>query len=137
MCRTRVGSTLLEAVAGLAIMVVACTLIAQLTAFATRQMRVNALHQLAVQEAANLLDQYVTCSDVAGSDVASGARPLSAEAARQLPNGTLNVTLTDEATPPAARQIAVEVTWDSPFGNRPERVRLVSWRYDTSEEPTP
>lgn len=135
--RSRTGSTLLESVAGLAVTLVVGTLVAQATAFATRQMRADSLRQLATQEAANLLEQLAGTSHAARIDPTTPQWTLSDEAARQLPDGGLCITVVDKDGLEAATRITVEVNWRSPWGDRREQVRLVSWQFDHNEESSP
>lgn len=137
MTHTRTGSTLLEAVAGLAIMMVVGTLVAQVTVVATRQLRAGAMRQVATQEAANLLERLVADAADPPQNEAGSSWPLSPEAAKQLTDGKLHVAIDDEVAPPAAQRIAVELSWKTAWGNEREQVRLVSWRYARAVEVTP
>jgi hypothetical protein len=137
MTHTRTGSTLLEAVAGLGIMMVVGTLVAQVTVVATRQLRAGAMRQVATQEAANLLAQLVADTAERPQNEAEATWPLSPEAAQQLTDGILHVTIDDEVAPPTAQRIAVELSWKTTWGDEREQVRLVSWRYARAAEVTP
>ena len=132
MTHTRTGSTLLEAVAGLAIMMVVGTLVAQVTVVAARQLRAGIMRQVAAQEAANLLEQLVADTAELPQNEAEATWPLSPEAAQQLTDGILHVTIDDEVAPPAAQR-----SWKTAWGDEREQVRLVSWRYARAAEVTP
>ncbi len=127
--RSRAGSTIMEATVGLFILTVAATLVAQLVATSTAQLRQQDERTIAVQEAANVMDQVLhTPWDEFGQGGATSPR-LSPAVQQQLPNSQLQVTASDPEGRPVARRVVVQISWAGPVADSPQHVRLVSWAF--------
>ena len=134
MARRRSGTSLLEAIVGLFIMAVVITLVAQLSAFASRQLQAGSARRLAAQEAANLIDQIAASPWNAVTRQTAAEWQLSQDALRQLPHAQLHVTVSDEAGQAEAKQITLDISWTGHWGGQTEHVRLVSWKYQLAED---
>ena len=84
---------------------------------------------VAAQEAANVMERLAA---VAWDDLpkqSGGQFPLSAQTRKSLPEGRVEIKVSDMSGPPPARRVIATVSW-RPLPNEPEReARLVAWRY--------
>lgn len=121
--------------------VTACVILALLFAVAvpvvsrTGALRAEArLHQLAVQEASNVLEKALLLpwDQLTAERLTAGG--LSPAARTHLPDGRLNVTVELVDQTPRAKRVTVEVSWRRLDGqHRP--VRLVAWFFEQKEQP--
>lgn len=123
------GVLLLEVLAAAALIAVLATLCLQLFGSSLAQRRALRYRQLAMQEAANALERVATRSWEELTPARLPKESLSAEAAKILPQGHLNVEVLPADGPPEGRQLLVSVDWRDGPGQEPLVVRLTAWRY--------
>lgn len=128
------GFTLLEVLVSSLLLAALMTLCLQLIGASAAQRRGAALREAALLKAGNALERIYAgrWEDLTPERAARLA--LSDEAAGLLPGGTVEVDVEQPADDPSAKRIAVEVRWEPVAGRPPERVRLVAWKYRSSQE---
>ncbi len=126
----------MEAMIGLFILSAAMTLIAQLAVTTNLQARQQTNRSIAVQEAANLMDQILATPWDRLSQDSIAQQQLSSTAKEQLRNAELLVTTAEQEGMPASRRIMVEIRWAGPTSTTPQHVRLVSWAFAPNGGPS-
>jgi hypothetical protein len=127
------GATLLECVVALTLLGAALTLGVQALGWSAAQRRLAQQRHVAMQEAANCLEQVrqLPWSELNHQRLAQ--LKLSAEAQRQLASAELRVT-SETAGEQHAIKVRVEIQWLSRAGGTPWQVSLVTWRYNTEKD---
>jgi len=125
--------SIVEMVAGMAIMTVTIVLVAQVYVLVQRAARVVERRQVATVAAANVLERVAGTpwnqldqSLVTDWELAPDAQSL-------LPNGALTIRIKESQDGLASKRIEVGVSWSEALGTQPGCVCLVMWRYDTKE----
>ena len=135
MISKRSGFTLMEILVSCLLLAALLTLCVQLVGTSATQRKAAAMRETALLEAANALEGLVAGGWESLTPAAADQAALSQEAAASLPGGELAVEIEPVEEDPAARRIAVEVRWLPSPGRFPERVRLVAWKYGSTEQP--
>jgi type II secretory pathway pseudopilin PulG len=125
--RRRRGFTMVELCATCALLAVAIPLTVAALGAAAKQRRGIEMRQQAIEAADNLLERLTAeswdrLSDDRLNEIkdALGDEPLP-------PGGELQFQLVDQAGPPAAKRIDVEVSWQPGAARIRQRVRLSGW----------
>jgi Tfp pilus assembly protein PilV len=131
----RKATTLLECTVALLVLSVAMMGVAQLVVTASHQRRQSVARKLALQEIANQAERVAAMSwDEAAPDKLTRWEP-SADLLAPLPDASCRVIVEDEAGPPAARRIRLEVVWSDPAGHEQQPVGVTLWKYQTEARP--
>lgn len=125
----RRGFNLVEMLVAVVVMTALLVVLAQFLGTVTQQRRVAARRMMAVEEAANAMEQAAALSYAELTPERLQTIGVSEQAQRSLPQAKLSVDVTDEPGPPAGKQIAVELSWQNRFGETVKPVRLTAWRY--------
>jgi type II secretory pathway pseudopilin PulG len=121
------GYTVMEMTAALAILLMAMTLVAQLSYWSLRERTRIGTRRLAQELAANTLETARACQwEELNAEWAAGY-VLPQEFALSLPGGKLTVQVDDEPAIPAIKRVHVRVDWRLPEGIPARPVELVSW----------
>jgi type II secretory pathway pseudopilin PulG len=122
---SRVGFTVIELVLALGLLVVFFAMFVPLLGIITRERRMSAQEQAALQHAANVLDDLSRRSYAELSDQNEIALP---DHVRQmLPAVEQTVTITPMAGEPAAKQVSVSLRWQQAGGTWSHPVTLTAW----------
>lgn len=124
----RQGFTIVETIVALTIFGTALTFTAQWLAATAMVRREAGRRQTAAAEASNVLER-LSAERWEALPPGESERPLSDAAARELPDGSVRVSIVEESQPLPARRISIEVGWRGRDGGFPQRVRLATWRY--------
>ena len=132
------GTTMLESLVALGVLAAAFTLGAQTLGWSTAQRRTIGQRHLALQEAANTLEQLRQLKWTELTEERMSRIELSPAAREQLDGAELEITpelMTDEL---ASMRLQVRVHWFG-AGGAPLRVTLNTWRYEVGrpEEAAP
>jgi len=121
----RAGFTVIELVLALGLLVVFFAMFVPVLGMISRERRVSAQEQAALQHAANVLDDLTRRSYAELSDQKDLALP---EHVRQmLPAVEQTVTITPTAGEPAAKQVTVSLRWQQAGGTWSHPVTLSAW----------
>jgi hypothetical protein len=132
--RAHRGYLLLEMLAAAALVTTLVVVSTQMLEASAAQRLAMRHRQVAMEEAANLLERIAARPWSQLTPAAVAHEPLSDDARQALPGGTLSIELRPEGGPPAARQVLVTVAWREAAGREPLAVRLAAWRYGPSHE---
>jgi len=124
----RHGSMLVELMAAAVLLAAAGAISVELAAAVGAGRRAIADRQLALQEAANLMERLTAMPLGDLSSESARNLPLSAEGQR-LPGAKTTIEITDVDGPLAAVRVAVSIRWEDRGGVPLPPVRLVAWRY--------
>jgi prepilin-type N-terminal cleavage/methylation domain-containing protein len=126
----RRGFNLMEMLVATVVMTALLVVLAQFLAAVTQQRRMAARRLLAVEEAANAMEQVaaLTPGELTPENLQNVR--LSAQGRRSLPQARLTVFVTDEPGPPSGKRIAVELTWQNRAGQTGQPIRLTAWKYE-------
>ena len=127
------GAALLEATMSLAIVALVIAGVAQLLVLAAQQRRFAAQRELAVNEAANLMEQCMTLPWNQLEQVQVDETELSENSRKHLPDAALEISI-QQADEGGAKQIAIQIDWRNPAGQRVRPIRLVAWRHRLEED---
>lgn len=134
--KPRRGSLLFEITISLGLVAVASVAVTQLVVLAAQQRREAEQVRAATREAANLMERAMTLSFEELSESRLAKWTLSAEAARRLPSGNLDVSVTEVPGELRQREIRIVVAW-RPVGG-PRQIALSAWRFSSpGTAPTP
>lgn len=126
---SRRAAVLLEVMVAVALLAAMFSVCLQALTAMARQRQVIARRACAVQEAANLLEQWTVRDWAAVTPEAVQSLDLSDEAKRMLPAGRLQVEVVPAGNGPDAKRITVVVRWQNRPGQQPAPVRLSAWVY--------
>jgi len=101
-----------------------------------KQQRAADQQLLALREADNLLEEISQQSWQALIPDELAKRTLSETAKAHLLKSELRVTVDEQAGPPVAKRVSVEVSWTPHAGQPTKSVRLVAWFSATDGKPT-
>jgi len=128
------GTILHEMLITLTVSVVVLTGVAHLMVFTGQQRRTMSQQTTAAREAGNLMEGFMTrpWDDVTSEKLS--ATPLSAACSERLPGAELTVQVDGQSDgDDPAKQIAIEIVWYDSVGRPVSPVRLVAWRYPSTE----
>jgi type II secretory pathway pseudopilin PulG len=133
--RRRRGMTLVEAGVALVVVAAAGLALVQLVALAARQQRAAEIRLLAVQEVANQAERVALRNwDEAAVGQATSWEP-GPELAERARRPACRMTVTEEAGPPPARRILLQVDWLDAAGQRVSPVELTVWKFRREATP--
>jgi hypothetical protein len=127
------GFTLAETAAAVVLLGLAMTMTVRMLDALAQQRRSAEQRELALLEAANLLERLTLREWSSLTAERLGAERLSPAAAGRLPAGRLKLDVQDlplGESEPLCRRLEVEIRWRGPAGE-PRPVRLVAWVYRT------
>jgi hypothetical protein len=130
----RAGFTILEVSVATGALVVGMLLVAQTAIWSLAERGRTAARREALEVATNVLE---TARALPWRDLTpewAAAQRLPGDLAERLADGKLTVRVTPEATRPATKRVAVEVTWSHTDGAPGRPVRLVGLFSDRSAE---
>jgi prepilin-type N-terminal cleavage/methylation domain-containing protein len=130
--RVHRGFNLIEVIAAGAILATLVAVLVPLFAAIAGQRQSLRLRQAAAQEAANVMERLVCLSWEDLTPRRVGAVQLSEDAQQALPGGQLKVELTRPKDEPEAKQLRVEIRWQTAPGRPLQAVRLMAWKYRKS-----
>ncbi|NUQ61604.1 MAG: hypothetical protein HUU20_03895 [Pirellulales bacterium] len=125
------GFILKESIMAVALASAAVVGVAQLLATAAGQRRWANQETVAIQEAGNLMEDFVSRPWEETSAQRLASAELSRECRRCLPGAKLQVDVSDEDD--RTRQIRLRIQWQRPSGEPGEPVRLVGWKSPDAE----
>ena len=133
--RLQRGGVLLEFVLALGMVMAAVLLLGQWLTSAGHQRRLAEQRRIAHQELANRMERVallpwerLTADEIEKS-------PLGRHVSNVLRGAALDVEVTEEAEPVAARRIELRLTWQNAAGSELAPVSLMAWRYDQEAAP--
>lgn len=130
----RRGFTLLEVTVASIIMAMMLTVCLQFFRATAAGRRAQEHRQTAIREAANLMERLTVRRWDELTPATVGRVRLSQEAREALPNGQLEIDLTESPEGPDAKRIAVLIRWEDRAGRPKLPVRLVAWKYRRIED---
>lgn len=130
------GFSLIETAVAMTVLATAVLLVSQTVALVTRQQQAVARQSLAMQEAANLMEQLFALSWSELTPERAAACTLPPACAQRLPEVQLRIAVQASDGPPAGKQLSVEIDWRDAAGARSRPVRLTAWRYQAKEAGT-
>jgi type II secretory pathway component PulJ len=125
----RRGLNLMEMVVATVVMTLLLVVLAQFLGALAQQRRVAARRLLAVEEAANAMEQAAALGYSELTPERLQNIQLSEQARKSLPQAALTVRVTQPAEKPASKRITVELSWQNHAGQTGSPVRLTAWRY--------
>jgi hypothetical protein len=127
----RTGAVLHEALMAIALAVAVLAGVAQLLALVAQQRRLGEQRTVAVREASNLMEDYVSRAwdEITGEKLAKA--DVSEVCRRCLPEAQLHVEVSPEADD--SRRISIQISWRATAGRPGEPVRLVGWKFRDEE----
>jgi prepilin-type N-terminal cleavage/methylation domain-containing protein len=128
--KNRRGFNLMEMLAAVVVLTALLVVLAQFLGAVAQQRRVAARRLLAVEEAANAMEQAAALAYAELTPARMQTIQLSQQAQQSLPQAKLTVVVTDEPGPPAGKRIVVELSWQNRAGQTGKPVRLTAWRYE-------
>lgn len=131
--RRRSGLTVLELVVTLVLLGTVATCAIPPLRAVQLQRREHDRRELALQEAANLLERFTVRGWEAVDPSAAAELTLSEEAAARLPEALLQVTVSSSDattdTEPSRKAITVELSWKNAAGQQVQPVRLTTFLF--------
>lgn len=126
---TRRAFTIVELCAAAAILAAALSLALATLGATAKQRQAADLRQRAMELAENVLERAtnVPWRELTAERLAQLGADSGSE--RQLPEGQLNLVLTEQAGPPAAKRIALELSWRPGAAKDRRTLRLATWIY--------
>src|SRR5687768_18433715 len=125
--RTRRAISVLEMTLALLVLTVVATSLAQLLTMAAAHRRTSEQRRLATQEVANQAERIALLTwDNATAERLAELKPSEALLA-VVPAATLQIAAENEAGPPAAKRVRIEVHWADATGQAVEPVGLTMW----------
>ena len=126
----RQGSTVIEMTVSLIVLTVLIGVMTQALLTISHQRRAIQRRQLALQDAANLMEEIM----VLPWDDAEKERirnfQLSDQTNDALPSATLEFDIVDEAAQPRAKRVTITISWLNRAGQIAKPVKLTAWKYD-------
>jgi Tfp pilus assembly protein PilV len=129
----RLGMSVLEMSMALLILTFAIGGLVQILTMAASHRRTTEVRRLAVQELANQAEHIALLSWDQLTPEKLAERKVANSLIAAAPSAKLSVALVDDAGPPIAKRIQLEVTWNAPDGDPVEPVRLAVWRHQPTE----
>ena len=126
----RSGYSLFEIIISLGVLAVVLVVVAQSVTLVARQRRVTQRRQLALQAAENSMERLFTLPWVELSTEKLMGEALPREFTSGLPGAALKIDVDEEAGPPSAKRLQVEVSWTDTGRMVGRPVRLTAWRYE-------
>jgi len=120
----------MEMLAAVVVLTALLVVLAQFLGAVAQQRRVAARRLLAVEEAANAMEQAAALAYAELTPARMQTIQLSQQAQQSLPQAKLTVVVTDEPGPPAGKRIAVELSWQNRAGQTGKPGRVTAWRYE-------
>jgi type II secretory pathway pseudopilin PulG len=117
------GFTLMEVGVALVILAAVMVVVAQLGFWSLRYRTQSAAHYIALESAANVLEEARSVSWDSLTEEWAGSQKLPAEAADLLPDAVLEIRIEPRPSEPAVKQILVEIRWGSDEAEK-RRVQL-------------
>ncbi len=126
---TRRGVSMVEMIVAACLLTCAMAMVAQVIGRSAARRRDAGHHRIAVQEAANVMERLAVrpFDELTPDGVAD--EQLSPQAGQSLPEGVVEVHVTEAAGEPDARRIEVEIRWRGRSAQPDPSVELVTWRY--------
>ena len=121
---------MMEMLVAVVVMTALLVVLAQFLGTVSQQRRIAARRLLAVEEAANAMEQAAALAYSELTPEKLQAIRLSQQGRRSLPQAKLTVRVTDEPGPPIAKRIAIELSWQNRAGQTGKPVRLTTWKYE-------
>ena len=132
--RTRRGFTLLEIVTAVAMMAVLMAVAMKGLTAISAQRQALAHRETALREAANLAERlWGRPFDELTAEKLASVR-ISDEAAAALPDATVKIDVAPRAADPAAKRVAIELSWLDSTGLPQRPVRVVFWKHRTDRD---
>ena len=130
-CTRRTGAVLHEALMAIAVAVAVLAGVAQLLALVAQQRRLGEQRTVAVREASNLMEDFVSRAwdEITGEKLAK--TEVSEVCRRCLPDAQLRVEVSPEEDD--SRRISIQINWRVATGRPGEPVRLVGWKFREGE----
>jgi hypothetical protein len=133
--RGRRGFMFLELTAAVLLFGVALVAITQLLGWVGAEQRAAQRRRWACQEAENVVERLTALPPESLTPPQLGELRLGSERVEEaLPSGRLEVDVTDQPGPPAAKRIRVLIRWKDRTGHDVTPVRLTAWTYPESRE---
>jgi hypothetical protein len=129
----RRGMSVFEVSMALLIVSVAVGGLIQMLTTAAGYRRTSEVRRLATQELANQAEQIALLSWDQLTPEKLAERKVAEPLLVAAPSARLSVALADDAGPPIAKRIQLELTWNAPDGDPVEPVRLTVWRHAPRE----
>jgi hypothetical protein len=123
----RRGFTLVELALCIAMLMIAMGVTAEVLGWIASGRRAVERRQYAAQEAANVLERFVSRPFDGVTPEAARAVALSDAARAALPGAELTVLVDDRAAAPEARRVVVRLRWRQRGGEWEAPVRLTTW----------
>jgi len=131
----RRGISLVETGVALVVVAAAGLALAQLVALAARQQRAAEVRLLAIQEAANQAERVALLEwEAVAPGTLTGWKP-SAELSEKARQPACRMAVAEEAGPPAARRIVLQVDWQNAVGQRVDPVEVTVWKFRREASP--
>jgi Tfp pilus assembly protein PilE len=121
--------TFVEVAAAIMLLGVLATVVTQCAAWTAGERRAAERREIALFEAANVMERLASEDWESLAPKAAAEDPLSTAAKEMLPGGRLTTEIQLIGDNPAAKRIVVEVQWLNRAGESESPVRLVTWRY--------
>lgn len=127
----RPAFTITESLVALALLGAAAALMAQTLGGVAQQRRAADQHSLAMQEAANVMEQLFAVPYAELTPERAAGLSLSELARHQLPGARLEVAVASVAEEPAAKEVRVALRWHDRSGQYGAPLQLTAWRHQT------
>jgi prepilin-type N-terminal cleavage/methylation domain-containing protein len=121
--------TVTECLVALALLGAAAALMAQVLGGVAQQRRAADQQSLALQEAANLMEQLFAIPFAVLTPERAADLTLSEPARHQLPGARLDVAVTPASDEPAAKEVRVALRWLDRSGQYGAPLQLTAWRH--------
>ena len=126
---TRRGTTLIEATVALMVLSAAMLALVQMLSLATQQRRLTEVRRIALEEVANQAERVAALPwQGAAADQLKTWEP-SAALLAAIPQAKCQIAVSEEAGPPAARRVHLEITWTDADGQPALPVGLTVWKF--------
>jgi prepilin-type N-terminal cleavage/methylation domain-containing protein len=123
--------TITESLVALVLLAAAAALMAQMLGSVAHQRRAADQQSLALQEAANLMEQLFAMPYAELTPERAADLTLSELARHQLPGARLEIAVTPSADEPAAKEVRVALRWLDRSGQYGVPLQLTAWRHQT------
>ena len=130
----RRGYGLVELSVATLMLALAMAIVVQTAGWLVAERRGAGRRQVALQEAANLMERLAARPVDELTPELARSQALSERARAILRDGTLEVTIGPAEGEPSARSIAIRIDWGNGSGGRAAPVRLVAWVYPRDRE---
>lgn len=131
--KSRRGYLMLELATAVVVLGVMMGVCLQAIGWVLKERRSIDRRAVALQEAANLLDEFTALPWPQLTPQRAQACQMSAEAAAILPRARVDVALAEPAGEPPARRITVTLHWQGDHGQDEGPLRLTAWVYRHAE----